>query len=208
METVVLHRMELKFVNNGRILLTVVESQIHYVGVGCVCQNCEFLCINGKEDIFHTKTVKNARYESLLADSLNHCFVTDFADAAFQFKMFHKNKIKMCYSSQEQAQDPLHQKPLWLLSGCKFNINNSFYKRCRHIPLERAIIGVKFFITRLGKIGGHSAIGLYIKAPISLHEPRSMRPVDHAKVKRFIKGEFFGFVYSGFYEDVAQIEEP
>ena len=49
----------------------------------------KILCVYGKENVLHSKSIDVARYETGPADALYGSLVTDFTYRAFQFDVFH-----------------------------------------------------------------------------------------------------------------------
>ena len=83
------YRMELKLVKDCAVGLAVVEDEVNDVCLRGIGYALEFFLIDCEEDVLHSETIKIARDESLLAESLDNGFVADLTDLAFQFKMLH-----------------------------------------------------------------------------------------------------------------------
>ena len=83
------YRMELKLVEHCVVGLAIVEYEVDDVGLWSVGSDLELLCIHCEEDVLHSETIKIARDEALLTESLDDGFVANLTDLAFQFKMLH-----------------------------------------------------------------------------------------------------------------------
>ena len=67
---VVCDRVELKFVHNCQIALT-VDVKVNDVAVRCVCQSLEIPCVNREENILDAVSVKYAGHMTLSSDALD-----------------------------------------------------------------------------------------------------------------------------------------
>ena len=98
MKAGILYRMILEFVEDGGLLLAVVEHEVYDEGSGGFGDTLEFLFIDGEENALGAVAIKIAGNETLFAESLDDGLVANLTDLAFQFKMLHFVCFKMCYS--------------------------------------------------------------------------------------------------------------
>ena len=108
MEGLVSDRMVLYFVEDSSIFL-LSEVEVYDVSIRSVGKRFEILCTYSEKYILHSLTIQVAWYETFFPDAFYGCLVSDLADLAFKFNVFH-DKIKMCYSETALAASPLHQK--------------------------------------------------------------------------------------------------
>ena len=116
-EADVLDRVELELVENCSIFLAVVKVDVYDIGSRNVGESLELFCRYCEEDVLHAESVKVAWYETFFAESFDRGLVSDRADLAVQFEMFHCVCLfKMCYSVL-RPEDPIAPKALWLCFG-------------------------------------------------------------------------------------------
>lgn len=107
MKGFVSYRMILHFMKDGSIFCP-VKIEVYDVGVGSVGKGLEIFRFYSEKYVFQSLSVKVAWNKSFFPDAFYYGLVSDLADPAFKFDVFHK-KLKKCYSETAGvAASPLH----------------------------------------------------------------------------------------------------
>ena len=88
MQAFVCYRVELEFVEYCGVLLA-VEVEVNDVCARSVGDSLELLCVNGEKYVLYAAAVEVARYETLLAESLDYGLVANLAGSAVKNEMLH-----------------------------------------------------------------------------------------------------------------------
>ena len=81
--------MELQLVENHGVVVLAVEGEVDDVGIRSGKKTFEILFVNGEENVLDTVSIKIARDEALLAESLDDGFVSNLTGLPVKCEMLH-----------------------------------------------------------------------------------------------------------------------
>jgi hypothetical protein len=88
-EAIVLYGMELQLVKDHGVVVLSVEGEVDDVGIRSGKETLEVFLVDGEENVLDTVSIKIARYEALLAESLDDGFVSNLAGFPVKSEMLH-----------------------------------------------------------------------------------------------------------------------